>query len=57
MQCLQLCALQDIANKMRGNEIWANASEKEFDNAVEAMEKQIMNNLYPLCVSPNLLDA
>lgn len=31
---------------MRTNEIWANATEKEFDNAVEAMEKQIMNSLY-----------
>jgi hypothetical protein len=33
---------------MRENEIWHAASEKEFDNAVEAMEKLVMNRLYHL---------
>lgn len=44
---------QFIAAKMRENEIWKGASEKEFDNAVEAMEKLVMNRLYHLYVRKN----
>jgi len=33
---------------MRENEVWKNDSEKEFDNAVEGMEKLVMNRVFPL---------
>ena len=33
---------------MRESEVWANASEAEFDNAMEGMEKLVMNRLYDL---------
>ncbi len=33
---------------------WSTASEKEFDNAREAMEKLVMNRLYPFTFSPAL---
>jgi hypothetical protein len=35
---------------MRSCEVWRNASEAEFDNAVEGMEKLVMNRLYELSV-------
>ena len=35
---------------MRDCDIWKNASEAEFDNAMEGMEKLVMNRLYELCV-------
>ena len=31
---------------MRENEVWKHQTEKEFDNAVEAMEKLVMNRLH-----------
>ena len=37
---------QFIAVKMRENEVWKTASEREFDNAVEAMEKLVMNRVH-----------
>ena len=35
---------------MREVEPWKNASEAEFENAMEGMEKLVMNRLYDLCV-------
>ena len=49
---------------MRDCEVWVNATEAEFDNALEGMEKLVMNRLYelsvcsqsaPLCVLTNRL--
>jgi Rab5 GDP/GTP exchange factor len=31
---------------MRESEIWRNVSDAEFDNALEGMEKLVMNRLY-----------
>lgn len=31
---------------MRECEVWKNVTEAEFDNALEAMEKLVMNRLY-----------
>lgn len=42
--------VQFIAVKMRENEVWKDASDREFDNAVEAMEKLVMNRVYHLYV-------
>jgi hypothetical protein len=36
--------------RMRESDIWKHASESEFDNAVEGMEKLVMNRLYDLSV-------
>lgn len=36
---------------MRECEAWRNSSDAEFDNAMEGMEKLVMNKLYELCVS------
>lgn len=36
---------------MRETDIWRNATEVEFDNAMEGMEKLVMNRLYELYVS------
>ena len=33
---------------MRECEVWKNASDAEFDNAMEGMEKLVMNRLYEL---------
>ena len=33
---------------MRESEVWRNASDAEFDNAMEGMEKLVMNRLYDL---------
>lgn len=33
---------------MRECEVWKNASDTEFDNAMEGMEKLVMNRLYDL---------
>jgi hypothetical protein len=35
---------------MRDTDVWRNASEVEFDNAMEGMEKLVMNRLYDLFV-------
>lgn len=35
---------------MRESDIWKNASDAEFDNALEGMEKLVMNQLYQLSV-------
>lgn len=39
---------QFIAIKMRENEIWKTDTEKEFENAVEGMEKLVMNRVFHL---------
>jgi hypothetical protein len=38
--------LQFISQKMQECEVWKNATEVEFDNALEGMEKLVMNRLY-----------
>lgn len=35
---------------MRDCEVWRNASDAEFDNALEGIEKLVMNRLYDLSV-------
>ena len=42
----ETCIFQFIAQKMQECEVWKNATEVEFDNAVEGMEKLVMNRLY-----------
>ena len=37
---------------MREMDVWRNATEAEFDNAMEGMEKLVMNRLYELYISP-----
>ncbi|CAG8667685.1 28425_t:CDS:2, partial [Gigaspora margarita] len=37
---------------MRDCELWRNASDAEFENAKEGMEKLVMNRLYKLTFSP-----
>jgi len=39
---------------MREVEPWRNLPESEFDNAVEAMEKLVMNKLYDLTFTPQI---
>lgn len=39
---------------MRENEVWKNDTEREFDNAVEGMEKLVMNRLFSLTFVPAL---
>ncbi|UZP32884.1 hypothetical protein NXS19_000700 [Fusarium pseudograminearum] len=41
-----------IANKMAMCEVWRDASDAEFDNAREGMEKLVMNRLYTQTFSP-----
>ena len=41
-------SLQFIAERMRECDVWRNASDAEFDNAMEGMEKLVMNRLYDL---------
>lgn len=42
--------VQFIAIRMREADVWRNATDDEFDNALEAMEKLVMNRLYELWV-------
>ncbi|KAF0432297.1 Guanyl-nucleotide exchange factor [Gigaspora margarita] len=44
--------LDFISIKMRDCELWRNASDAEFENAKEGMEKLVMNRLYKLTFSP-----
>ncbi|KAG2137629.1 uncharacterized protein EDB93DRAFT_1091064 [Suillus bovinus] len=46
--------LSFIATKMRETDIWRNATEEEFDNAMEGMEKLVMNRLYEYTYTPCL---
>lgn len=40
-----------ISSQMRECDVWRNCSDTEFDNAMEGMEKLVMNRLYDLSVS------
>lgn len=42
------CGSQFIAERMRETDVWKNATDAEFDNAMEGMEKLVMNRLYDL---------
>ncbi|KAF7309869.1 hypothetical protein MIND_00359000 [Mycena indigotica] len=46
--------LNFIARPMRESEIWKNASDAEFDNAMEGMEKLVMNQLYQFTFTPQI---
>ncbi|KAG9101641.1 hypothetical protein FRC06_002764 [Ceratobasidium sp. 370] len=43
-----------ISDRMRECDIWKRNSEVEFDNAVEGMEKLVMNRLYEFTFSPQI---
>ncbi|KAJ1918235.1 hypothetical protein H4219_002707 [Mycoemilia scoparia] len=45
-----------IGDKMRENSVWKNLPDDEFDNALEGMEKLVMNRLFPVCFSPHITD-
>ncbi|KAI0820764.1 hypothetical protein BC628DRAFT_822463 [Trametes gibbosa] len=42
---------------MRESEVWRNASDAEFDNAMEGMEKLVMNRLYEFTFTPQVAKA
>ncbi|KDQ61512.1 hypothetical protein JAAARDRAFT_30960 [Jaapia argillacea MUCL 33604] len=44
--------LNFISVKMREADIWRHASDAEFDNAMEGMEKLVMNRLYDFTFTP-----
>ncbi|OCF38906.1 hypothetical protein I317_07320 [Kwoniella heveanensis CBS 569] len=46
-----------ISNKMLEVEPWKSQSSAEFDNAVEAMEKLVMNRLYNYTFTPQLVPS
>ncbi|KAH0583015.1 hypothetical protein H2248_010902 [Termitomyces sp. 'cryptogamus'] len=46
--------LNFISGQMRACEPWKNASEAEFDNAMEGMEKLVMNRLYDFTFTPQV---
>ncbi|KAH6915834.1 guanine nucleotide exchange factor Vps9 [Coprinopsis sp. MPI-PUGE-AT-0042] len=46
--------LSFISGQMRECDIWRNASDAEFDNAMEGMEKLVMNRLYDFTFTPQL---
>ncbi|KAF9224036.1 hypothetical protein BS17DRAFT_704291 [Gyrodon lividus] len=46
--------LNFIAAKMRESDLWRNVSDSEFDNAMEGMEKLVMNKLYDFTFTPSL---
>ncbi|KAF8553586.1 hypothetical protein OG21DRAFT_1213070 [Imleria badia] len=45
--------LNFIATKMRESDVWRNASDTEFENAMEGMEKLVMNKLYDFIFTPS----
>ncbi|GJE98547.1 hypothetical protein PsYK624_147790 [Phanerochaete sordida] len=47
--------LNFISGKMRESEVWRNASDAEFDNAMEGMEKLVMNRLYDYTFTPQVV--
>lgn len=47
-----MCSTKFISNQMRSCEPWKSASDKEFDNAMEGMEKLVMNQLYQYTFTP-----
>ncbi|CAO3629999.1 unnamed protein product [Cunninghamella echinulata] len=56
----QIKIIQDFLDfiyvKMRECEVWKNATEQEFENAKEGMEKLVMNRLYNATFSPSTTD-
>lgn len=46
--------LNFISGKMRETDVWRNASDAEFDNAMEGMEKLVMNRLYDYTFTPQV---
>ncbi|KAF9038495.1 hypothetical protein BJ165DRAFT_1393612 [Panaeolus papilionaceus] len=46
-----------ISGQMRDCEVWRNASDAEFENAMEGMEKLVMNRLYEFTFTPQLAQA
>ncbi|PPQ68408.1 hypothetical protein CVT26_006080 [Gymnopilus dilepis] len=46
-----------IAAQMRECDVWKNASDADFDNAMEGMEKLVMNRLYDFTFTPQLKHA
>ncbi|CAK5283173.1 unnamed protein product [Mycena citricolor] len=51
---VRLKHMQFIAKPMRESELWKNASEAEFENAMEGMEKLVMNQLYQFTFTPEV---
>ncbi|KAF5361815.1 hypothetical protein D9756_002397 [Leucocoprinus leucothites] len=49
--------LRFISGQMRSCEVWKNASDAEFDNALEGMEKLVMNRLYDFTFTPQVTRA
>ncbi|TBU34047.1 hypothetical protein BD311DRAFT_773928 [Dichomitus squalens] len=49
--------LNFISLRMRECEVWRNASDAEFDNAMEGMEKLVMNRLYEFTFTPQIARA
>lgn len=47
--------LDFIAARMRECDVWKNLSDSDFENAKEAMEKLVMNRLYPYTFTPAVL--
>ncbi|KAJ1679605.1 hypothetical protein EV182_001705 [Spiromyces aspiralis] len=45
-----------ISETMRENSVWRSLPEPEFDNAMEGMEKLVMNRLFSACFSPPITD-
>ncbi|ORY95537.1 hypothetical protein BCR43DRAFT_493140 [Syncephalastrum racemosum] len=48
--------LEFIYERMRECDVWRDASEQEFENAKEGMEKLVMNRLYHATFSPGTTD-
>ncbi|KAL0580480.1 hypothetical protein V5O48_001550 [Marasmius crinis-equi] len=46
-----------IARQMRDCEVWRTASDAEFDNAMEGMEKLVMNQLYQFTFTPAIAQS
>ncbi|KAF9006165.1 hypothetical protein BDQ17DRAFT_1389729 [Cyathus striatus] len=46
--------LNFISVQMRTCDVWKNASEAEFDNSMEGMEKLVMNRLYEFTFTPQV---
>ncbi|KAI0041704.1 hypothetical protein FA95DRAFT_1548395 [Auriscalpium vulgare] len=49
--------LNFISQKMHDAEVWKNGSDAEFDNAMEGMEKLVMNRLYDYTFTPQVARA
>jgi len=47
--------LNFISVQMRASDVWKNASDAEFDNAMEGMEKLVMNRLYEFTFTPQVV--